>query len=197
MNPPKILTAKLEDREKVIQSAVMGFSTDPLTRWFWPEAHNYLSTGAAYEAFDAFGGGALDAGHAYVTENFEGVALWMPPGVEPDEERMIPILEATVPADRLEDVFAVFEAMDSYHPEETCWYLPLIAVDAFYQGNGFGSQLMKHALARVDEDKLPAYLESSNPRNISLYERHGFETIGEIQIGSSPVVTPMLRPARQ
>lgn len=56
---------------------------------------------------------------------------------------------------------------------------------------------LKHALARVDEGKLPAQLESSNPRNISLYERHGFETIGEIQIGNSPVVTPMLRPARQ
>jgi hypothetical protein len=36
-------------------------------------------------------------------------------------------------------------------------------------------------------------LESSNPKNISLYLRHGFEVIGEIQVGSSPVVTPMIR----
>ena len=28
-----------------------------------------------------------------------------------------------------------------------------------------------------------AYLESSNPRNIPLYERHGFEALGEIQVG--------------
>ncbi len=135
----------------------------------------------------------MDSGSTFITESYEGVALWMPPGVEPDEEKMIPILEATVPEERLEDVFGVFEAMESFHPEEDCWYLPLIAVDPYYQGQGFGSQLMKHALARVDEDGLPAYLESSNPRNISLYERHGFEVMGEIQVGKSPVVTPMIR----
>jgi len=59
-----------------------------------------------------------------------------------------------------------------------------------------GSRLMKHALLRIDEAGLPAYLESSNPRNIPLYERHGFEVMGEIQVGSSPVVTPMIRAAR-
>jgi hypothetical protein len=31
---------------------------------------------------------------------------------------------------------------------------------------------------------------------VPLYERHGFKVIGEIQSGSSPTLTPMLRPAR-
>jgi hypothetical protein len=56
---------------------------------------------------------------------------------------------------------------------------------------------MKHALALVDAQGLPAYLESSNPMNISLYKRHGFEEMGAIQSGSSPTVVPMLRAARQ
>ncbi|HEY8549569.1 MAG TPA: hypothetical protein VIL35_06420 [Vicinamibacterales bacterium] len=56
---------------------------------------------------------------------------------------------------------------------------------------------MREALARCDLDGLPAYLESSNPRNIWLYERHGFEIIGKIQVGSSPTMTPMLRKARR
>ena len=55
---------------------------------------------------------------------------------------------------------------------------------------------MKHVLAIIDESGLPAYLESSNPQNISLYERHGFEVVGRIQIGASPPVHPMLRSAR-
>ena len=76
----------------------------------------------------------------------------------PDEERMIPTLEATVPEDRLEDVFGVVEAMGSYHPVDPCWCLPLIAVDPYYQGQGIGLQLIKHALAIVDRDGLPAYL---------------------------------------
>jgi hypothetical protein len=41
-----------------------------------------------------------------------------------------------------------------------------------------------------------AYLESSNRRNISLYMRHGFEVMGEIQVGAAPPVTPMLRSPR-
>ena len=193
MNPPQIFTGKEENRDQIIQSIVLGFSTDPLARWFWADANTYLDSGPG---FDAFGGRSIDSGTAYVTKGYEGVALWMPPGVEPDEERMISLLEATVPEEKLEDVFGVFEAMESYHPEDPCWYLPIIAVDPFYQGNGYGSQLMKHALSRVDEDGLPAYLESSNPRNISLYERHGFENMGQIQIGTSPIVTPMIRSAR-
>jgi hypothetical protein len=55
---------------------------------------------------------------------------------------------------------------------------------------------MTHALERIDRDRLPAYLESSNPRNISLYRRHGFEELGTIQVGSSPPIVPMLRHAR-
>jgi ribosomal protein S18 acetylase RimI-like enzyme len=54
---------------------------------------------------------------------------------------------------------------------------------------------MKHALDRCDSEGLPAYLESTNPRNISLYQRHGFQVMGEIKFGASPVVTPMIRPA--
>jgi hypothetical protein len=44
---------------------------------------------------------------------------------------------------------------------------------------------------------VPAYLESTNPRNIPLYRRHGFEPTGAIRSGSSPTLVPMLhRPRR-
>jgi hypothetical protein len=56
--------------------------------------------------------------------------------------------------------------------------------------------LMTEALKAVDRDGLIANLESSNPKNVSLYERHGVEIISEIQSGNSPVVRPMLRRAR-
>ena len=55
---------------------------------------------------------------------------------------------------------------------------------------------MRHAVARCDREGALAYLESSNPRNISLYLRHGFEVIGEIRVGAAPLVTPMLRRPR-
>ena len=92
-----------------------------------------------------------------------------------------------------EELFAVFGEMASYRPEGDCWYLPLIGVDPAHQGRGLGSMMLKHALSIIDEKGLPAFLESSNPANISLYERHGFEVVGRIQVGSSPAVHPMHR----
>ena len=38
--------------------------------------------------------------------------------------------------------------------------------------------------------------EQRNPKNMSLYERYGFETMGRIQIGDSPPLHPMIRAAK-
>jgi ribosomal protein S18 acetylase RimI-like enzyme len=86
--------------------------------------------------------------------------------------------------------------MDRYHPKEPHWYLAMIGVDPSRQGQGLGAALLKATLAQVDEQGLPAYLESSNPANLPLYERHGFEVQGEIRPGDGPPIIPMLRPAR-
>jgi ribosomal protein S18 acetylase RimI-like enzyme len=106
------------------------------------------------------------------------------------------VMQDNVPRAILPDLMGVFEQMERYHPKEPHWYLPLIGVDPACQGQGHGSTLMRHAVDRCDREGLPAYLESSNPRNISLYLRHGFEIMGEIQGGASPRMTPMYRKAR-
>lgn len=61
------------------------------------------------------------------------------------------------------------------------------------QGNGFGSALLKHALIACERDNRLAFLESTNPGNDPLYQRHGFEVLGKIQVGTSPTIFPMLR----
>ncbi len=193
MDIPEVRIATEPEHHRVLQTILLAFSSDPLTRWFYPEAATYLDS---TPLFDAFGGAATRAGSTYVTKGFEGAALWMPPGVEPDEEKLVALLEASVAQDILDEVMGVFEAMEQYHPDVPCWYLPLIGVDPAHRGKSLGSALMKHALVRCDEDGLPAYLESTNPRNVSLYVRHGFEVMGEIQVGSSPTLRPMIRQPR-
>ena len=143
-----------------------------------------------------FGGRAFDHDAAYRSDDFTGIALWLPPGVKPDEERMGERIQASVDEGILEAVFSLIEQMDVYHPKEPVWYLPVIGVDPIHQGKGIGSALLDQGLAACDEDGLPAYLESSNPRNISLYERHGFKVVAEIQSGDGPPIWPMLRDAR-
>jgi GNAT superfamily N-acetyltransferase len=186
-----IRTATQADEAAAIAVVVLAFASDPITRWTWSDPGAYL---AHFPAFvKAFGGRGFARGGALVAEDYAGAALWLPPGVGPDEEVMGEHLQRTAPAHLQGDIFALLEQMGSYHPSEPHWYLPLIGVDPARQGQGVGSALMRHALAACDRDKLPAYLESTNPQNIPLYERHGFELLGTIQAGSSPPLFPMLR----
>jgi ribosomal protein S18 acetylase RimI-like enzyme len=144
----------------------------------------------------AFGGNGYAHGSVYVAADGSGAAMWLPPGVEPDGETLEALAMDNAPVERRADLGGVFERMGEAHPHEPHWYLPLIGVDPARQGQGIGAALLRHALARIDADGLPAYLESSNPRNIELYRRHGFEPTGTIQVGTSPPIVPMLRRAR-
>jgi GNAT superfamily N-acetyltransferase len=183
-----------EDEVRAIDTVVLAFAADPMTRWVWPESHEYLTTMPKFVR--AFGGPGFARGGGHCTSNLAGAALWLPPGVEPDEERLDELMESTASQAAQEAGPAIFEEMAKYHPEEPHWYLPLIGVDPAHQNKGHGDALMRYALERCDGDKLPAYLESTNPRNISLYRRHGFEEVGTIQVGTSPKLVPMLRRPR-
>ena len=189
-----VRTMTPEDAIRATDTIALAFAADPITRWVWPNAHEYLSVMQRFVS--AFGGASFSHGGAFCSDEYAGAALWLAPGVHPDEKRLGELMETTaVPAAR-EAGPAIFEQMAKYHPTEPHWYLPLNGVDPAHQGRGHGDALMRYALARFDREKMPAYLESTNPRNISLYRRHGFEELGTIQAGSSPTLVPMLRRPR-
>ncbi len=183
-----------DEEISAIDTVVLAFAADPVTRWAWPHSNQYL---AAMPTFvRAFGGGAFAHSSAYCTAAYAGTALWLPPGVHPDSDQMGELMERTTSPSARAAGPALFEQMAMYHPSEPHWYLPLIGVDPTHQGRGHGDALMSYALKRCDEEQLQAYLESTNPRNISLYRRHGFEPLGTIQVGSSPPIVPMVRRPR-
>jgi ribosomal protein S18 acetylase RimI-like enzyme len=122
--------------------------------------------------------------------------LWLPPGVAPDEEFLVKVIEGTGADERKGAMFSMFEQMDAIHPRESHWHLPLIGVDPAHQGKGIGSALLSHVLNVCDAQKVSAYLEATSPRNVPLYERHGFEAVGSIQVADSPQIIPMLRKPR-
>jgi ribosomal protein S18 acetylase RimI-like enzyme len=194
MLTPEVRTATDADRKAVIDVITLAFSTDPMARWSFPDPATYLSV--MPNVIRAFGGNGFAHGSVHLVEGGVAAAMWLPPGVHPDADQLAALTEQHSPREQIDDMTKVFEQMASYHPGEPCWYLPLIGVDPACQGRGHGSALLRYALERCDRDGLPAYLESSNPRNVPLYERHGFEAMGSIQAGSSPTVVPMLRHPR-
>lgn len=189
MTVPTVKTATASDEAPAIGALVLAFSKDPAARWVWPDPQQFLMNFPLF--VKAFGGRAFAHGSAYYVDGYAGAALWLPPGVHPDEDALNTLLQRTVPEQIQKDVFVVFEQMGRYHPGEPHWYLPLLGVDPLQQGKGHGSALMQHALVQCDRDGKPAYLESTNPKNIPLYERYGFESLGIIQVGASPPLVPM------
>jgi len=189
-----IMHATASDEMAVVDVVTLAFGTDPVARWLYPSPHQYLTNMPPFVR--AYGGRAFVHGSAYYVQGYTGAALWLPPDVHPDEDELLPLIRHTVSKREQEDLFALFEQMESYHPKEPHWYLPLIGVDPIHQGQGYGSALMQHALLSCDRDQMMAYLESSNPRNITLYKRHGFDLLGNVQVGTSPPVFPMLRKPR-
>jgi ribosomal protein S18 acetylase RimI-like enzyme len=189
MNTPTIVKSSAADLEQVKAVLTLGFSSDALLRWVFPDASSYL------KCFDVWMGEyskiAFENNIVYSEENLFGSSLWHPPGVEFDNS----VLESTfeyIPADRIEVVIKFFEEFEKYHPDDA-WYLPFIAVDPSQQRKGIGSFLLKEALKMIDEKGDRAYLEASNESNKALYERHGFVEIGRVQFEDSPPAFPMIR----
>jgi ribosomal protein S18 acetylase RimI-like enzyme len=194
MTSPAIKTASGADADRAIAVLVLAFSADPATRWAFPDPAQYLTYFPRFVR--VFGGQAFDLGTADCAEDYAAAALWLPPDVHVDEEAIGEVVQQAVAPERLGEMVAVLGQMGRYHPTAPHWYLPLIGVDPTHQGQGYGSALLQHAHARCDRDGKLAYLESSNPANLPLYERYGFEVLDTIQAGASPTLWPMLRKPR-
>lgn len=169
----------------------LAFSADPVARWMYPDSQQYLRHFP--EFVRAFAGRSFETRAAYIAKDGGGAALWMPPGIEAQEDPLIQLFWSSTSDEVQKDLFPIFDQMAEFHPKYPHWYLPMIGVEPSRQGSGIGSALLQHTLANCDGDGLPAYLESSNPKNIPLYERFGFELIGTIRSGDAPPLFPMLR----
>jgi len=194
MSDSFIRTATAADAEQCIAALTLAFAGDPPCRWAWPDPQQYLE---AFPRFArAFGGEAIAHGTTHYYDDFSGVAFWLPPGTAPDEESLVKVVEDTVADAQKGAMFSIFEQMDALHPQEAHWHLPLVGVDPAHQRKGIGSALLSHILKVCDGQKVSAYLEATSPRNVPLYERHGFEAVGSIQVADSPQIIPMLRKPR-
>ena len=193
MHSPNIKVVDPKDTSRAISTLVLGFVNDPLVRWCWPDPNQYLNV--MPRLVMAYAGQAFDLGTAHMEENYLGVALWFPPGMERNDEELLALDNETLPEEKRIEIYNAEVELEQYQPRDPHWYLPLAAVDPSCHSQGVGSALLNFALAKCDEKGSMAYLESSNPRNITLYERHGFELLGEVKITGGPSYFPMARKA--
>jgi GNAT superfamily N-acetyltransferase len=58
---------------------------------------------------------------------------------------------------------------------DDAWYLSIVGIKPEFQGKGLGAQLINEVLKETDKLGLPTYLETFTPRNISFYNRLGYQ----------------------
>jgi ribosomal protein S18 acetylase RimI-like enzyme len=59
------------------------------------------------------------------------------------------------------------------------WYLFAIGVTPERKGQGLGGAMLRHGVDRARAAGFPCYLETTNPNNLPLYERHSFRVMEE------------------
>lgn len=202
MKNPEVRVATTKDSEKVTAALAIAFSSDPVVRSFYPnplDHLNYFSQMTRIHLDDA-----IVSETAYYVEGFQAAAIWFPPAKlesakaeqEKREKRLKELMKETVSREGNEDLFTALGQLQESHPDKPHWYLHEIGVDPYHQNEGLGSVLMKYALPKCDADGIFSYLESSNPLNVPFYERHGYEVMKVIQVGTSPTFTLMAREPR-
>ena len=197
-----IRAATTTDRDKLAACLASAFSEDPLFTWM-----TGASPGTSIEPklrilFDAFL--KLDLGRpehlVFTDEDRIGVSIWKAPNQwkmsNSDMVRALPAMLRGL-GTKTPRMMGAFNAIEKVHPKEEHYYLEALGTHQDMQSKGVGSAVIGSMLERCDAEGMPAYLESSNVRNVPFYARHGFETTGEIVVGKgAPTVTAMWREPR-
>jgi GNAT superfamily N-acetyltransferase len=186
------------DIAAITETVSTAFHHDPVWAWAFPDPN------LRPEQYSRWWPIWIEAGlrndSVWVTDGCEAAAVWTPPGAselnEEDEARLVSLLNQVLGAhaDEVLEGIARFEAA---HPrDEPHWCLSIVATHTDHRGRGIGVALLEENLRHIDEQRFPAYLESTNPANLERYQRLGFAVCGEFSMpAGGPGITTMWRDA--
>jgi ribosomal protein S18 acetylase RimI-like enzyme len=160
-NSSRVAAARPADMEPLISVMVLAFAADPVARWMYRDPQRYLAYFGRF--IRAFAGKAFSSGTAWCIDGNLGGALWLPPGVKPDEDAIATILDESLPRDVMADVNAMFGEMAAYHPRNPHWYLPTIGIEPHLHRKGLGSALLTQALSRCARSTCRPIWNPANP----------------------------------
>jgi len=187
--------ATLADAPRLAQALASAFQDDPVIAWIFPDEQRRRGVLPGLHGVSSPQAGLPPR------RGLDDCRVWLPPPgswqlSRSQRLRLLPPLVRFLGL-RTASVLGALDRMEERHPHDRShWYLFILGTELTAQGQGLGSALLAHMLARVDADGMAAYLESSNERNIALYGRHGFEITSEVAIPGGPRIWPMWREPR-
>ena len=178
-----------------------AFEGDPMTSYLFPsetDKQERLRSVYRVELRYAFRHGVVE-----IIGEGKAVALWLGPGRIKGEFRAMMGSGALLAPWRLGlkatwRGIVLLTSIQELHSSSVSgphWYLRGLGVHPQHQGQGWGSELVRHGLTRAQSRNLPCYLETTNQRNIAFYQRHGFRLVGDRTVArGGPKVWGMLCP---
>lgn len=187
----RIEPVTLPTRMLSFHTLAAAFRSDPVMRWLQPHgwadplffAGTWINLRKDLQVADI----ALEGRHVV------GAAYWEKPGSRTSrlgEALAAPFFIAALRTGTGRGEILA-EMLHEHRPRRPHWYLS--TVGATRPHRGIGSALLHRGLDRTSG---PVYLESSNPKNIPLYQRYGFEPLSKIDLPNGPTLVTMAREGR-
>lgn len=180
-----------------------AFDQDPFFLWLLPDAREREVMLEAVMRSNVELAIPRGAAAGLADPDLRGVCLWFAPGRYPPSrsETLTVRGRAAVWAARqgflgvrtVAKALRIGELMEEAHPSGDYYYLQVLAVDPAHQGRGAGSAMLRESVAKADRAGQTSVLETSNPINVKLYRRFGFEIVHTMFLDSSPPLWTMRR----
>jgi GNAT superfamily N-acetyltransferase len=189
-----VRVASSDDIDLVARIGAAGFYDDPVMGWAFRDPTTRLER--LTWVFTGLSTDMIATSTVHVGDD-ACMSLWRGPEFDHragEGELPADIGDLPLEDDELVRLGILGEAMAAQHPHEPHWYLNVLSTLPDRQGQGLGAAVLGPVLERCDADGVPAYLESSNPRNVTLYRRNGFVESGRpIELPDGPSLIPMWR----
>lgn len=196
---PHIRDATSADVDTLVEIFCDSFAEDPVFSWVFrrQRLHEEFFRLVIEEVY-------LPRGMIHMEDSGAGAALWLPPKERFQIPPRIALLRFGINIIWFGGPWVLWRAHQQgavfarHMPRDPHYYLQFIGCRKHMQGRGIGAALLKHGTRLCDEEEMPAYLESSNSRNVPLYERQGFEVQAQEAVApGGPTAWFMWRQGRQ
>lgn len=178
-----LMESRLDEAAAALTAAFMD---DPLQSHTFPDSDERRRLSPPH--FAALLRYGLLAGEVLTSvEPGGGAAVWLPPGVAHTDAMLeasgLSRLGALIGDGAARRFGRVIDFVEPLHHEampEPHWYVMVVGVAPAFQGQGLGRALLQTHLDRAEADGVPCYLETTQPRNVTFYQRLGFRVLREV-----------------
>jgi ribosomal protein S18 acetylase RimI-like enzyme len=196
-----IREATAADVGPAARTLAAAFTGYPWTAWTVDERDHTDRLEALYRAM--LGTVVVPHGRVWLCEDRSadpapviGVAGWLTPRSNPPAEvrEELATVEQRLRGDRHDQHLAAEAVLDQHRPRTPHWLLGVVGVLSEHRGRGVAVGLLQPGLTQAAADGVPVHLETSDPRNVALYRRLGFEVTTTVELlGGAPPVWLMRR----